>query len=150
MALTHRLRKAVFVRAVVPPHRSDPDRRKAVGGHLQRGRRNIDQLHKGERFRRVRREYGELLPAAASKLRKADGPLERSYNRAGVRGEQCRLRASDAVPRQPADRLKERGAELVVEIARGELAPRPLQVLANLARERRQRRSFTQRNFAYT
>src|SRR6266853_4563253 len=75
-----------------------------------------------------------LLAAAGAEFDDG-GNTGAGQNRAAVGGEQPRLRASDAIPGQSADRLEERRPQIVVEIARRKLPRLERQVVIYVGRE---------------
>ena len=79
-------------------------------------------------------ERHQLVAVARPELDER-GRFEVPEDRARVFGNEPELSAGDAVPRQPADGLEERGAERVVEVARRQLARLQSQVIANVVRE---------------
>jgi len=81
------------------------------------------------------REESELLSAAASELDERDRILERGDHLRSEAGEKPALGARDAVPRQPADGLEERGAQSVVEVLRLDLPRGQREIAPDIASE---------------
>jgi hypothetical protein len=77
----------------------------------------------------------ELLPVAAPELGNRHRLGEAGNHVCGVRVQERRFGARDAIPRQPADRIEQRRAEAVVEIFRRQLTRCPLQMVGDFGRK---------------
>src|SRR5688572_14252207 len=128
---------ALFVGASVSEQVVDAERLEAVLRHVERRLRNVDELNQEKALLRAAEQDGELVAAAAAKLREADGARQRREDLAREADEEGRLGARDAVPREPADGLEQRRPELVVEVLRRQLPRGALQVLADVGRKGR-------------
>jgi hypothetical protein len=104
-------------------------------------------------------QQDQFLAAAAAELHdRAVGPAQRRDDRAGVPRQQRRLGARDPIPRQPADRLEQAGAERVVQVLRLQLLRCGRQVAPDVGGELCRQgiddplrhRDAAVRNFAYT
>ena len=110
---------------------------------VERGRRDVDRCTSSGRGAMPpgvdqRQRASRRCRGPARRRRQAARRRRRSRGRAAL--EQAQLGARDAVPRQPADRLEQRRAERVVEVARRQLPRLLRQVVLDVARELRGRR----------
>ena len=113
--------------------------RQPLLGLLERLRGDVDQVDAGRAAGRLQRlgEHDQLLAAAAPELDDRGGSSSPSVgdDLPRVSVEQAALRARDAVPRQPADRLEQARAERVVEILRLELLRREREIAPDVGGE---------------
>ena len=128
-------RQPLFVGTVKRRDRHGRQRRETRASTQQRRGRDVDQVHTPEPLAALLEQDRKLLTVAAAKLRDVERPRQRLEHLARVAREQRRLRPRDPVPRQPADGIEERRAQRVVEIARRQLARRPLEILGDVGDE---------------
>jgi hypothetical protein len=104
---------------------------------LEGRRRDVDEVdeHALAAAPQALREHRELLAASAAELDDRDRILEGFHHLGRVALEQPALGARDPVPRQPADRLEQRGAERVVKVLRLDLLRRQREVAAHVGGE---------------
>jgi hypothetical protein len=85
--------------------------------------------------RRRLEERPQLFAIARTQLDDVGQRWQAAEDAVAMRREQTHLCPGDGVPRQPADRFEQSGAEIIVEVARRELARRQRQVVPHVGRE---------------
>src|SRR5205814_1949165 len=102
------------------------ERREGAAGEIECGGRDVHQMH-GQMVRSRAAggdERRELVAAPRAELDDGGQRVEAGEYLAAVALKQRALDFRDAVPRQLADGLEQRGAERIVEIARRQLPGR--------------------------
>jgi hypothetical protein len=116
------------------------ERRHRAAGEIERGRRDVDQMHREAAARRLGGgdERRQFVSAARAELDEHRQRIDARQNLAPVAREQGALGARNRIPRQLADRLEQRRTERVVEVARRQLPRRQREVILDVAGKRLQ------------